>query len=74
MKSPTVLKLRTLIWRIQIMRSNLRFRQKTVQEITNKAKLFRDCHQLTNNLYGLKLINTTMDLRNNQCFQVQKIY
>ena len=56
------------------MRSNLRSRQKTVQEITNKAKLFRDCHQLINNLYGLKLINATMDLRNNQCFQVQKIY
>jgi hypothetical protein len=56
------------------MRSNLRSRQKTVQEITNKAKLFRDCHQLINNHYGLKLINATMDLRNNQCFQAQKIY
>jgi hypothetical protein len=56
------------------MRSNLRSRQKTVQEITNKAKLFKDFHQLINNLYGLKLINATMDLRNNQCFQAQKIY
>jgi hypothetical protein len=74
MKNPTVLKLWTLIWRIQIMRFSLRFRQKTVQEIINKAKLFRDCHQLTNNLYGLKLINATMDLRNIQCFQAQKIY
>ena len=74
MKNPTVLKLWNLIWRIQIMRSNLRSRQKTVQEITNKAKLFKDCRQLINNLYGLKLINATMDLRNNQCFQAQKIY
>ena len=73
LKIPTVLTKNALIWGIQTMKSILKSKRKTVQETISKARLCRDCRRPINSLYGLKLINTIMGLRNNQCFQVQKI-